>query len=124
MKRIVYFLPAAVYYFLIFLLSSSNFAIPINVHHFDKAAHLAEFAVLGFLLALGFFNIVTASVAVKFLLTFLASVSLAGLDEFHQYFVPGREVEILDALADALGAACGALVYWRLFWRKRRAAKP
>jgi VanZ family protein len=34
------------------------------------------------------------------------------LDEFHQYFVPGRTVDIYDALADAAGALLGA---WSMY---------
>jgi VanZ family protein len=35
-------------------------------------------------------------------------------DEFHQYFVPGRSVEALDVLADALGGLLGAWMMYQL----------
>jgi VanZ family protein len=42
----------------------------------------------------------------------LLALSLASLygatDEFHQSFVPGRSADVLDWLADTLGAALGA----------------
>ena len=46
-------------------------------------------------------------------------------DEFHQYFVPPRQVEVRDVLADAIGAslAAGALYAWsRLANAKRQRA--
>ena len=38
-------------------------------------------------------------------------------DEFHQSFVPGREVEALDLAADVVGAALAVLVAERLLRR-------
>ncbi len=44
--------------------------------------------------------------------------SLYGLsDEIHQYFVPGRSSEVLDWVADSLGALIGALL---LAWLSRK----
>jgi VanZ family protein len=120
MRKFAYFLPASIYYLAIFFVSSKDYDLPIDIRLFDKSAHFVEFAVLGFLLALGFFNAVAAPVKTKLLLSFFASVSLAGLDEFHQFFVPGRAVEIFDLLADALGAAGGILVYLHFCRRKKR----
>jgi VanZ family protein len=43
------------------------------------------------------------------------AVMLYGVsDEFHQYFVPGRSVEALDVLADALGGLLGAWMMYQL----------
>ncbi len=68
-------------------------------HPWDKLAHAAEYAGLGFLLARA-----TGAPAPAWL---LAALYGAG-DEFHQAFVPGREASPLDWLADALGALLGA----------------
>ncbi len=119
MKRFVSFLPAAGYYFLIFVLSSSDIGIPVNVRHFDKAAHFAEYALLGFLVALGFFSSLNTSLTLKLVLSLVTSVTLAGLDEFHQFFVPWRAVELLDLLADVLGAT-GGVFGFLLFYSKRK----
>ena len=42
-------------------------------------------------------------------------------DEFHQRFVPGRDYDVLDMLADALGsaAAAGLLWAWAIIRRPR-----
>lgn len=124
MKKFIYFLPAVVYYALIFYLSSSDIGIPINVRHFDKAAHFAEYGILGFLLALGFFNALSSSRSVKVGLSLFVSLALAGLDEFHQFFVPWRAVEVLDLLADAAGATAGVLAFLFLFQREKLFRRP
>jgi VanZ family protein len=49
----------------------------------------------------------------------MASASLYGIsDEIHQHFVPYREADFFDAVADILGAICGVYVYQ--FWRLRK----
>ena len=42
----------------------------------------------------------------------VVSASLYGIsDEIHQYFVPFRDGDILDAIANTLGALCGVYLY-------------
>lgn len=64
----------------------------------DKLAHAGLYAVLGALFYLAG-------------LSPLAAVMITGLygvtDELHQAFVPGRQPELLDLLADIVGAAAG-----------------
>ena len=68
----------------------------------DKPAHAAEYALLGYFLARGLGGRRTA------LTGFFLAVSYGALDEFHQSFVPGRDPSGLDLIADALGAGAGA----------------
>lgn len=42
-------------------------------------------------------------------------------DEVHQAFVPTREPDVFDVVADALGAAAGA--FGMAAWRRRRAGR-
>lgn len=65
----------------------------------DKLAHFLAYALLGFLLGLGLDRGGQA---------FGVAALYGLLDEFHQSFTPGREVSLLDFLADALGGALGA----------------
>lgn len=56
-----------------------------------------------------------------------AAVALAvlygALDELHQWFVPGRNSDARDWLADAVGALAGVFIYRTyLSWRGRRVA--
>ncbi len=73
-----------------------------------KAAHLAEYAVLGGLLyrALG-----------REPLALAAGIAYAATDELHQYFVRGRHASPVDVAIDAVGVAVGMLLWLRL--RKR-----
>ena len=99
--------PAALWAGVIFLLSSTShppgsdllFLIPAG----DKLGHLLLYGVLGAALA-----------RVRRLQPFIPSLALVVLgalygasDEFHQSFVPGREVSILDWAADLCGVAAG-----------------
>ena len=72
--------------------------------------HFVEYAILGYLIARAAKNSSSLKLRAHFRIFAVSLASLYGLsDEFHQYFVPGREVEILDALADAAGAALGQM---------------
>ncbi len=66
----------------------------------DKVGHAAAYAVLGALLTLA-----TGRVWLALLLATLFGVT----DEIHQYFVPGRQADVFDVVADAVGALAGAL---------------
>lgn len=51
-----------------------------------------------------------------FFSTFIIVAVYAASDEFHQYFVPGRNCSLLDWLADC----SGAIVYLTSFWIKEK----
>ena len=70
-----------------------------------KAAHLAEYAVLGGLLyrALGREPFALA-----------VGIAYAATDELHQYFVRGRHASPVDVAIDAVGVAVGMLLWLRL----------
>lgn len=78
-----------------------------------KLAHMAEFGLLYFLYLrtlgesrlAGKLTINTAS-----LLALLLTVAYAGLDEWHQSFVPGRSSCLRDVLVDSLGALISLLI--------------
>ncbi|UCC80420.1 MAG: VanZ family protein [Candidatus Zixiibacteriota bacterium] len=76
----------------------------------DKMAHFGEFFVLGLLVSysLSKRNLSLARV-------FWISSCISGLygivDELHQFFIPGRQADGFDMLADVLGAASASGVY-------------
>jgi VanZ family protein len=77
-------------------------------HLWDKLVHLLVYALLGilFILALagGRWRGVTARAAVgAVLLALLYGIS----DELHQAFTPNRTPDVMDVVADTLGAAAG-----------------
>jgi VanZ family protein len=123
MKKWISFLPATFFYLLIFFLSSRDIRVGFDIGHLDKAAHFLEFGLMGVLLAIGFFNVLTLSTSMKSILTFGSGLILAVLDEFHQFFVPLRQSDIKDVLADAAGLFFGILVFRFLAARRRPAAK-
>jgi VanZ family protein len=70
-----------------------------------KAAHMAEFAILGALLVRALWRELPA---------FAAGVAYAVTDEVHQHFVEGRHASALDVALDGIGVAVGILVFRRL----------
>ena len=76
----------------------------------DKGAHFVVFLVLGTLLALGLVRLMGSHKRTAVLLiTSSVILALGSLDEFHQSFVPGREMSVGDAVADFTGGTVGAL---------------
>ena len=102
-----YWLPAALYVALILMVSSKPFlAPPIRFPYVDKVAHLAEYGVLGLLLARALRASAPGSRGLARAAWAVAGGILVGAgDEWFQSFVPGRESSLLDVAADTLGAA-------------------
>jgi VanZ family protein len=110
------------YYSLICALSQGNpgkyIIYPFN--NFDKILHFCEYSILGFVLARSFFWETTLHhfkkniwFYIPFMLFFLGAA-----DEIHQYFVPYRQMDVFDLMADMAGGMTGALVGMRLYrWR-------
>ncbi|MBD3414162.1 MAG: hypothetical protein GF421_07015 [Candidatus Aminicenantes bacterium] len=109
-KKWLYFLPAFLYYALIFFLSSRSYQTKVEVPFFDKFLHLLEFAGLGFLLSLGFYAR-DVSLKSRFGLVFSIGLILSGLDELHQFFVPMRYMDGFDLIADMIGVITGFFVF-------------
>ncbi|HBF12192.1 MAG TPA: teicoplanin resistance protein VanZ [Deltaproteobacteria bacterium] len=114
--------PVVCFYGLIFYLSSQppeSLNIPHLFEGFDKLLHFFEFGMLGLF--------VMRSVIWEryyhhwskrsWLYTLLLIGVLALGDEYHQSFVPGREVSFWDWLAD-IGGGIIAIVGGRLLYRK------
>jgi VanZ family protein len=77
----------------------------------DKVVHFGMYGVLGALLArVG----VLESWSRRRMVLTVVLISLFGvLDELHQLFIPGRDAEVGDWLADTLGSASGfAVLRW------------
>jgi VanZ family protein len=118
MKKALPFLPAALYYGLIFFVSSRPLKLDVSLPNFDKLAHGAAYGLLGFLLAFGFFKLLRFSLKTKLGGVILTGVILGILDEIHQIFVPGRTPDPLDVAADAVGIVLG-LILFRLIFQKK-----
>ncbi len=86
----------------------------------DKTLHAVEYVPMGFLWA----RALRAAGARAAGWGWLAAVGFGLTDELHQAFVPRRDPSALDLLADAVGAAVGALAWLALFWAARWRAGP
>jgi len=103
-----------IYCSLIFWLSSQTaLPTPILFSHQDKLHHLGAYFIMG-ILAWRFFNDYFKNSKTVIALS-LCFCSLYGLsDEWHQSFVPNREDDLLDWVADTLGASI-AIITIQLF---------
>ena len=106
-----------------FLSSQSILPQPKGILGWDKLQHLLAYAVLA-----GAVGLWASPVFWKrrprtaLFVTALVSSVYGVIDEIHQYFVPGRDCNVWDWLADTLGAAIGAaamLVAFRVTEKRR-----
>ena len=112
MRLVTAFAPALLYAAIIFLLSAQPDPVrylPHGLTLHDKLLHALEYAALGALLVPGLRLAGRTPRAAMLLAVALASF-YGATDEFHQSFVPGRNADALDWVADTLGAALGAAV--------------
>jgi len=104
-KAVVLWLITIGYMGTIFYLSSMTLALQELPSNSDKVIHMIIYIPLAFLLYLSF----KRSGFKKYLFAF--SLVMAGLygitDEIHQSFVPGRDADVSDAVADFIGAFAG-----------------
>jgi VanZ family protein len=111
-----------VYSAAIFIASSS--ALPNitkrDIPGFDKILHFGAFGVWGLLFAYALGRSAPRwRVGWVMWTAMLGSVIYGVSDEVHQAFVPGRDADPLDVLADGAGGVAAALVYgWWRRWRK------
>lgn len=92
--------------------------------HQDKLLHLFAYGVLGFL-AMGSCRAGSCRHRATHYWLAVLLVGLYGvLDEFHQYFIPGRQSDVYDVLADVTGALLGAGLMFILLRRTAPPATP
>ena len=113
---LIYWLPVVIYCTVIFIQSAYPAVVQLQEVPFgDKYLHFTGYALLGIL----FFRAFKSShvgnrVAVVSLLSILASTAYGISDEIHQYFVPCRTADVMDALADMVGSCLGVTAYFLL----------
>ncbi|MGD8548659.1 MAG: VanZ family protein [Desulfobacterales bacterium] len=112
-KFFIYWFPIIIYCVLIFIQSSyPSIKHTPELPYFDKVLHCVAYALLGVLFLRAF---KTSRIKNNVKLMVILSVVLSSLygvsDEIHQYFVPFREADLLDVLADTLGGILGVYIY-------------
>lgn len=121
-KFLKYYLPPLVMAALIFTFSSipGNDYPRIQSGGFDSSdfvnpvAHMAEYALLSFLILRAFNQNKKLSPRKKLALTLFLALLFAASDEWHQLFVPQRECSFTDWLIDGLGVLAGLGLFMRL----------
>jgi len=115
LRALAGFLPALALAGLVFYLSSLPNPLPsLTGRLWDKALHAIEYGALGALLAWPL-----ARVAPKraFALALVLASAYGASDEIHQLFVPGRDGDPRDWIADSAGGAMGAAA---ALWLRRK----
>jgi VanZ family protein len=109
----LYWLPLILYCLFIYIQSDhpSPEQIPI-FPYVDKVLHLAAYGILGILFYRAYQTLKLKDNIKILMFLSVASASLYGIsDEIHQSFVPFREAEVADAIADMVGAIVGVCLY-------------
>lgn len=104
--------------------TAQNAAVELLSFFERKAAHMFLYFVLILLLWLALLPLLRGRKRQAGLAAALCAV-LAGLDEVHQTFIPGRSGELRDVCVDLAGAAVAVLLAAVLLWaaRRRRAGR-
>ena len=111
-RAVLGWVPAILWFAFIFFLSSQS-TLPSTGQVSDKQAHAAAYGVMAVLCLMGLTGWRSRRVAGATLLGAFIITVLYGLsDEFHQSFVPGRSPDLVDVMADAVGAALALTAAW------------
>ena len=105
--------PVIAYCILIFIQSSHppSGSIP-EWPYVDKLLHFSGYALLGILFLRAFRTIRFKNNGKLTITLSITASSLYGLsDEIHQYFVPSRNADMIDIIADAAGSISGIIIY-------------
>ncbi len=88
-----------------------------GIFTFDKIAHIGVFAILEFLLVVGFIKQSTyKGLNNRPFLISLVIVGVLGMSiEICQAFIPDRSLDIVDLAADSTGGLCGILIFYLLY---------
>ena len=102
--------PALLYMALIFVLSSqSKLPTAPGIFGWDKLQHLIAYGVMGILLfrAASLSPLARAS---AYRQAFVIGAIYGALDEYHQSFVPGRNMDFMDWATDVIGLLLGLAI--------------
>jgi len=117
---VFYWLPLLVYCLLIYF--QSDYPSPEKLPSFkfmDKALHFVGYGVMGILFFRAYQTLRIKNRPKMLILLSIVSASLYGIsDEIHQHFVPYRNADFFDVIANILGAVCG--VYFFQLWVSQR----
>ena len=79
----------------------------------DKILHFLAYGLLAILFFRAYTTLPLKDRINMLILLSIGSATLYGIsDEIHQYFVPYRQADILDAIANAIGSICGVAIFY------------
>ncbi len=113
-RTLLYWLPAAALALLIFILSSTpSTQFPdVDLPNLDKLIHMGVYGLLAACVAFALQGAHGLSKRFTLVATATCIAALYGVsDEWHQSFVPSRSPELLDLVADFVGAAIASICY-------------
>ena len=107
-----YALPVYLVCLAIFVSSSqSQIGLPLQIPFLDKVIHFIAYAILGFLTYRACRNSVKKFIFQRAeFISMLFTILYGFSDEFHQFYVPGRQTSAEDFLADAIGAIIAVMI--------------
>jgi VanZ family protein len=122
MRKLRFWFPFFGYSVIIFAVSSlPSDKVAFTWSIWDKLLHTIEYAPLGVCAAYAVRQSIGLSKVSLWIVAAGICFSYGLSDEFHQSFVPGREVSLGDATADLVGGALGAglyLIYTSYFMKR------
>lgn len=109
----LYWLPLVLYCLLIYIQSANPSPEQIPSFPFvDKVLHFAAYGILGILFFRAYQTLRIRDNIRLLMVLSVVSASLYGIsDEIHQSFVPFREAEVADVIADTIGAFSWVCLY-------------
>ncbi len=88
-----------------------------------KTAHFGIYAILGILSYIAIFNFDRLRPKLKFIIPSSLCLIYAMTDEYHQYFVPGRNCSLNDVLLDFSGSITGILFTMLIYYTVKKYRK-
>jgi VanZ family protein len=124
-----YLLATGLYCAFIWLLSSQSdpgdFELPFTFHGIDKIGHMILFGGLAAVVSVGLHRSKRPVTPwVQGFVPVLFATLYGVTDEFHQYFVPMRQFDIVDIMADMAGAVSVQCILCYLWWQKTNEKTP
>lgn len=78
----------------------------------DKIAHFFEYMIFALLYYRGLSYDRGARKLFYFLMVLMTGFALAGLDEYYQSYIPGRDSDFFDVTADIAGVLAGTAIFF------------
>lgn len=123
MKFLRFWFPVILYSGMIFYVSGlPRLDVSFEIPFLDKILHAVEYAILGFLFARALRSLDKAFLRIKMIsvTTLLFVLFYAISDEWHQSFVPGRDMSLGDVAVDIVGGLLGILIFAYLYKKQMR----